>query len=71
MGNVLDLVSGCEPAAAEALQEVALLTPFAVEVRYPSDSPEFLSGEETRAVEIARRVHDVVNDLMQAYLSAS
>jgi HEPN domain-containing protein len=70
MGKVLDLVARCEPAAVEALQEVTLLTPFGVEVRYPSDSPELLPGEETTTVEIARRVREAVNNLLNAYLSA-
>jgi len=66
---VLDLVATCEPATAAALQEATVLTPFGVEVRYPSDSPELLPGEETRVVEIARRARDAVNELLQAYLS--
>jgi hypothetical protein len=68
IGTVLDLVGACAPATAEALQEATLLTPFGVEVRYPGDAPELLAGDEVRAVEIARRTRDAVNDLLKAYL---
>jgi HEPN domain-containing protein len=69
IGIVLDLVAACAPATAAALQEATLLTPFGVEVRYPGDTPELLPGEDARAVEIARQARDVVNDLLNAYLS--
>jgi HEPN domain-containing protein len=69
IGTVLDLVAVCAPATAAALQDATLLTPFGVEVRYPGDTPELMPGEETRAVEIARRARDAVNDLLRAYLS--
>jgi len=68
IGKVLDLVAGPEPDAAAALQEATLLTPYGVEVRYPGDSPELLPGEETRALEIARRVREAVSVLLKTYL---
>lgn len=68
IGKVLDLVAACEPAIAEDLHEATLLTPFGVEIRYPGDTPELMPGEETRAVEIARRVRDAVKALLKAYL---
>jgi HEPN domain-containing protein len=69
IGTVLGLVARCEPATAAALQDATLLTPFGVEIRYPGDMPEVVAGEETQAVEIARRARDAVNELLQAYLS--
>ncbi len=45
-----------------------MLTPFGVEVRYPSDAPELLEGAEIEAVEIARRLKDVIMISLQPYL---
>ena len=36
------------------------LTKFGVELRYPSDAPEMLPGDEHRALDIASRVKDAV-----------
>ena len=69
IGKILDLVAACEPAIAAELQTTTELTPFGTEVRYPSDSPELLPGEEARVVEIARRTRAAVNELLKAYIS--
>ncbi len=45
---------------SDQLQGGDILTPYGVEVRYPSDAPELLSGEELAALAIARRVRDSV-----------
>jgi hypothetical protein len=36
------------------------LTPFGVEIRYPSDASEMLPGDEAKAIEIASQVKQVV-----------
>ena len=36
------------------------LTPFGVEIRYPGDTAEMLPGEESKAIEIASMVKQVV-----------
>ena len=39
---------------AELLGDADVLTPFGVEVRYPSDAPEVLQGGEAEAIGMAR-----------------
>jgi hypothetical protein len=52
---------------AESLRDADVLTPFGVEVRYPSDAPELLPGGETEAIDMARRVKDSVMISLQPY----
>ena len=51
------------------MQDADALTPFGVEVRYPSDAPELLPGGETDALEVAGRVKDAVMTLLEPYFS--
>ena len=53
---------------AESLRDADVLTPFGVEVRYPSEAPEVLQGGETEAIGIARRVRNAVMISLQPYL---
>lgn len=55
---------------AATLADADSLTPYGVEVRYPSDAPELLPGEEEDAVQTARRVRDELLTLLTPYLSA-
>jgi hypothetical protein len=48
-----------------------VLTPFGVEVRYPSEAPEVLAGGETEAIDVARRVKDAVMIALRPYLDGS
>ena len=45
-------------------------SPYAVEVRYPNDAPEILSGGEDEALAAARRVQETVQQLFGSYLDA-
>lgn len=60
VGRLLDLLATTDPLAVASLREVDALTPFGVETRYPSDSPELLPGEEQVAVDLARRTREFV-----------
>ncbi len=55
-------------ATAESLRDVDALTPFGVEVRYPSDAPEVLPSGEVAALGMARLVKTAVLILLQPYL---
>jgi HEPN domain-containing protein len=68
--ELLDLLARIEPDLADSLLEASWLTPFGVEVRYPSDSPEMLPSEGRQAVELARRVREAVMASLGPYLSA-
>ena len=60
IARLLDRVATVNANTAELLRDADALTPFGVEVRYPSDAPELLPGGETEAIDIARRVKDSV-----------
>ena len=45
---------------ADSLAGAKWLTPFGVEIRYPSDTAEMLPGDQVKAIEIASQVKQVV-----------
>ena len=47
-----------------SIEDAKWLTTFGVEVRYPGDVPEMLTGEELRALEIAAGVKRVILPLL-------
>ena len=69
LGKLLGSVAAIDPVIAAELQEADLLTPYGVEVRYPSDAPELLPGDEAAAVELARRTKAAVLALLEPFLS--
>jgi HEPN domain-containing protein len=68
IGRLLDRIAAVDPVAAASLSGADILTPYGVEVRYPSDAPELLPGEEVDAVQLARQVRDQVLNLLSRYL---
>ena len=69
IGRLLDRMATVDPIMAATLAGADSLTPYGVEVRYPSDAPELLPGEEVDAVQTARRVRDEVLNRLAPYLS--
>jgi HEPN domain-containing protein len=67
IAKLLDRMAAMNADMAELLRDADALTPFGVEVRYPSDAPELLPGGETEAINIARRVKDSVTISLQPY----
>ena len=70
IGRLLERLASVDPIMAATLADADSLTPYGVEVRYPSDAPELLPGEEEDAVQTARRVRDELLTLLTPYLSA-
>ena len=68
IAKLLDQVATVNANIAESLRDADVLTPFGVEVRYPSEAPEVLQGGETEAIGIARRVRNAVMISLQPYL---
>ena len=66
--KLLGLIGTVHPDLAESLRDADVLTPFGVDVRYPSEAPELLPGGETDALGIARRAKDGVMALLGPYL---
>jgi HEPN domain-containing protein len=68
--KLLDRVATVDAGLADSLRHADILTPFGVEVRYPSDAPEVLHGGETEVLDIARETRDMVMISLQPYLDA-
>jgi len=67
IAKLLDRVATVNANMAESLRDADVLTPFGVDVRYPSDAPELLPGGETEVIDMARRVRDSVMTSLQPY----
>lgn len=65
LGALLDLVATTDPRLAESLRDVTALTPYGVDVRYPSDLPEITAEDAREAVELARRLEDVIRSVLR------
>jgi HEPN domain-containing protein len=61
--QLVALVRAVAQNAADEMRGAEWLTPFGVEIRYPSDAAEMLPGDEVKAIEIARRVKKVVTGM--------
>jgi HEPN domain-containing protein len=68
IAKLLDRVATVNATLADSIMDADLLTPFGVEVRYPSDAPELLEGGEVEVIDVARRVRDTVMASLQSYL---
>jgi HEPN domain-containing protein len=68
IAKLVDRLATVNRNLAESLRDADALTPFGVEMRYPSDAPEVLPGREIEAIETARRVRDTVKMSLQPYL---
>ena len=71
IGRLLDRIAMVDPIAAAGLSGSDILTPYGVEVRYPSDAPELLPGEDVEAVEVARQTREQVLNLLSPYLNGT
>ncbi len=70
IAKLLDRVATVDLATAESLRDADALTPFGVQVRYPSDAPEILPSGEVEAIGMARMVRRRAIVLLQSYLDA-
>lgn len=62
--ELLDLVATVNGDLASGLRDVIVLTPYGVELRYPSDRPDASPTEASEAVLLARKVRDAVLPLL-------
>lgn len=62
---LLGLISPAAPSLAESLEEVAELTSYGVEIRYPGDIPETTSEDATKAVRLAERVRGAIQSALE------
>jgi HEPN domain-containing protein len=59
--RLLELLNESDHEVVEALPDAKWLDPFGVEIRYPSDRPETLPGDEKRALQLAERTRAAVS----------
>jgi HEPN domain-containing protein len=70
IAKLLDRLATVNASIAESLRDTDVLTPFGVDVRYPSEAPEVLAGGEVQAIDTARQVRDAVMISLRPYLDA-
>ena len=63
--ELLDLIGRADKTLAERLGDTPLLTPYGVEIRYPSDIPEPTPTEAKEALELAKKVRDTILPLLE------
>jgi len=71
LGELLDLVSGIDPALAGSLRELTALNPYGVEYRYPSDFPEMTQADAVAAFQLAEAARDAMMPRLAFHLDAS
>ena len=58
--ELLDLIAAVDAALSDSLRDAALLTPYGVEARYPSDAPAPTAAEARRAIAVAEKVREAI-----------
>jgi len=61
---LLGLGMAIEPSLSD-LEMAAILTPYAMDARYPSEDPEVGQEQAIQAIDIARQVRDYMTSLLQ------
>jgi HEPN domain-containing protein len=65
LAGLLDMLLVLNKDAANALEDIVELTPFAVESRYPGDFPVVMQSDASRTVELARLAGSVAHSVIQ------
>ena len=68
--QLLGLAGKRDAALAESLRDVATLTPYGVEARYPGDAPDVTVEDAQSALKVAGLVRDQVRSAIQPHLKA-
>jgi len=63
--QLLDLLKDADAKTVSDLKDASMLTPYGVDIRYPSDQPEPSRDEAREAVELARTVRNAVMDRLK------
>ena len=66
--RLLDLLAPTVPEIVSGLWDAVALTPFGVDIRYPSDQPEPDLQEAHQAMEIAEKVQKAVLEVLQGHI---
>ena len=63
--EIRNLIASVNPGISEELKDCDLLTPYGVEIRYPSDFPDVTFEEAKQAVELVRRTRQAILDALK------
>ena len=66
--EILDLVATIDVSLAESLLESVSLTPYGVEIRYPSDFPEMTMEDAREALKLAAKTRDAIRSSLKEFL---
>lgn len=62
--RLLEVLSASDCEVSAALVDAKWLDPFGVDIRYPGDRPDTMSGDERRALQLAGEMRAVVTAAM-------
>ena len=65
LARLLKLIATVDAKLADALDDVIVLTPYGVALRYPGDRPDTTQDKARDAVELARKVRDAVTKRLE------
>ncbi|HPO16561.1 MAG TPA: HEPN domain-containing protein [Candidatus Hydrogenedentes bacterium] len=63
--RLLELTGTINPQMMQELNDIIILTPYGVEIRYPGDRPDASQEEVNKAVEMILRVRNCVLDALR------
>lgn len=66
--EILGLVATIDVSLAESLRESISLTPYGVEIRYPSDFPEMTPEDAREAMKLAAKTRDAIRSALKSSL---
>ncbi|MFQ5896767.1 MAG: HEPN domain-containing protein [Candidatus Methylomirabilia bacterium] len=70
LGELLGLAEPAAPGITGKLSDAEVLTPFAVDTRYPTEEPAVDREQAARYLALAREVFDHIRALVKPYLDA-
>lgn len=70
LGQLLRLTEPVAPGITKKLADAEVLTPYAVDARYPSEEPPVNREEAARHLAVARRLCEYVGALLKPYVDA-
>ncbi len=65
IGELLDLMATVDASLAESLSETTALSPYSVEMRYPTDQPDVTAEKAAIAVRLARRAYRSITSVLR------
>ena len=64
LAEILDVIATVDSSLAQSCRGATELTPYGVDIRYPSDFPQMTPQRARAAVELARKVRETIRELL-------